>query len=93
MPEHTIQETQPISQEQWFIFFDQFTKTNKGRGTVIEGEKLVQSSSLTSITYASKDVVVAIGRDQDVFTHKIISPRAIWVARGNSDQVIALNIW
>lgn len=101
MTEHIIQETQPIPQEQWFIFFDQLTKTNKGQFTVLEGavkgEELVQPSSLTSITYdpvtTSKDVVIAMGRDQDVYTYTIIAPRAVWAAKGNSDQVIALNIF
>lgn len=103
MTEHTIQETLQISQEQWLAFFDQFTKSNRGRSVAIEvadeemgDEDLFRPSPLASITYdpvtKGNDVVIAIGRDQVAYAHTVNAPKAVWVAKDDSGQVVALDI-
>ena len=103
MTEQTIQETQQIPQEQWLAFFDHLTKSYKGCSLAIEvtdedigDENLVQQSPLASITYdppaKGNDLMIAIGGDQVTYAHTVNAPKAVWVAKDISGQVVAIDI-
>ena len=103
MIKHSIQKTQQILQEQWLTFFEQFTKSNNGRLIALEvvdkelgDELLVKESPLASITYEpktkGKDVIITIDRDAAAYSHTITTPKAVWVAKDDSDKIVALEI-
>ncbi|MGB7413912.1 MAG: DUF5335 family protein [Thermosynechococcaceae cyanobacterium] len=103
MSKHTIQKTQQIPQEQWLTFFDQFTKTNTGRLLSLEvadkemgDEPLIKQSPLASITYEpvnkGNDVIISIGRDAVAYSHTVEAPEAVWVAKDDAGEVVALEI-
>ncbi|PZD71143.1 hypothetical protein C1752_07871 [Acaryochloris thomasi RCC1774] len=103
MSKQTIQETQQIPQEQWSTFFDQFTKTNSERILSLEvadkemgDEPLIKQSPLASITYEPEnkgnDVMIAIGHDALAYSHTVTEPNAVWVAKDDAGEVVALEI-
>ena len=103
MTAHTIQQTQQIPQEEWLAFFNQFSQDNRGRLIALEiadqdidNEDLVKRSPLAFITYdpvtKGNDVVIAIGREAVAYSHTVNCPQAVWVAKDDADQVLALEI-
>ena len=103
MTAHTIQKTQQVPEEQWLTFFNQFSKRNRGRFIALEiadeevgDEDLVKQSPLAFITYdpvnKGNDVVIAIGRDAVSYSHTVSAPKAVWIAKDDADQVVALEI-
>ncbi len=103
MSKHTLQKTQQISQEQWLTFFDQFTETNSERLLTFEvadkemgDEPLVNESPLASITCQlvnnGTDIIIAIGHDALAYSHTVTAAEAVWVAKNDSGEVVALEI-
>ncbi len=96
-------QSKQISRSNWPDFCVTFSNGNRGRPVAIEvlGEeegacRLVDSAPLLGIIHDSlgkgDDLIVAIGRHQVEYAHRIAAPAEIWKAQTKDGLITALEI-
>jgi hypothetical protein len=98
----TIKKTQEVPQKDWPTFCDQFTQRNHGRLIALEmtddelgDELLVKQLPLSSITCepaTEGNALISIGLDEVAYSHTVTAPKAVWIAKDEIGQAIALEI-
>lgn len=91
-----------IERGNWLAFADQFSEENQGRpvsievvGEAVGEEPLAEKIPLMALDYDPGDqgeILITVNRDDEIFTHTIAGPTAIWLERSDDGKAIALEV-
>lgn len=91
-----------INRADWLAFADQFSQDNEGRPVSIEvvsqalgEERLAENIPLMALDFDPENqgaILITVNRDDEIFTHTIAAPKAIWLERTEDGWALALEV-
>lgn len=91
-----------INRVDWPAFADQFSLDNQGRFVSIEtvgqglgGERLAENIPLMAVDFDPENqgtILITVNRDDEIFTHTIAAPKAIWLEGTEDGKALALEV-